>query len=261
MWRKDKDGSVLDRAGKVVYFSLDRFVRDVCLGDCCFICGANPADVPFNNEHVIPEWLLRRYNLFALSLTLPNGSAVRYDRYTVPCCASCNTLIGIPAGEDEGILPEHPQWLGWVCILAGPLMFIICGRFGFIPATFACVFVSALGDRTATWKSALVLAAVVTVFGVAVFSYLLQIPMPLWYGFGVALQPHNLMWCFIGVLVGDTFRQVGVYRGQILQGAKPADLPVQLATRFRFVINLKTAKALGLNISDNLLTLVDEVIE
>jgi putative Ca2+/H+ antiporter (TMEM165/GDT1 family) len=89
------------------------------------------------------------------------------------------SAIGVPAGEDEGILPEHPQWVGWACILAGPLMFIICGRFGLIPATFACVFVSALGDRTATWKSALVLAAVVTVFGVAVFSYLLQIPMPL----------------------------------------------------------------------------------
>jgi hypothetical protein len=89
------------------------------------------------------------------------------------------TTIGVPPGEDEDILPEHPQWLGWACILAGPLMFIIFGTFGFIPATFACVFVSALGDRTATWKSALVLAVVVTVFGVAVFSYLLQIPMPL----------------------------------------------------------------------------------
>jgi putative ABC transport system substrate-binding protein len=59
----------------------------------------------------------------------------------------------------------------------------------------------------------------------------------------------------------DTFRQVGVYCGRILNGAKPADLPVQLSTRFRFVINLKTAKALGLNISDNFLTLADEVIE
>jgi hypothetical protein len=94
MWTKDKDGSVLDEAGKVVYFSLDRFIRDICLGECCFVCGAKPTDVPFNDEHVIPKWLLRRYNLFALSVVLPNGTSVRYDRYTVPCCEACNTLMG-----------------------------------------------------------------------------------------------------------------------------------------------------------------------
>ena len=47
------------------------------------------------------------------------------------------------------------------------------------PATFACVFVSALGDRTATLKSSLVLAAGVTVFGVLLFSYLLKVPFPI----------------------------------------------------------------------------------
>jgi hypothetical protein len=93
--------------------------------------------------------------------------------------AIAGAAIGVPPGEDEDILPEHPEWWAWACILAGPLMFILCGTFGMIPAIFGCVFVSALGDRTATWTSSLVLAIVVTVFGVAVFSYLLQIPMPL----------------------------------------------------------------------------------
>jgi len=80
---------------------------------------------------------------------------------------------------EERILPEHPQWWGWFCILAGPALFILLGRyFGLIPGTFACVFVSALGDRTATWKGSLVLAAIVTVFGVGLFSYFLQISMP-----------------------------------------------------------------------------------
>ena len=49
---------------------------------------------------------------------------------------------------------------------------------GMAPATFACVFVAALGDRDANWKSALILAALVTAFGVGLFHYLLQIPMP-----------------------------------------------------------------------------------
>jgi uncharacterized membrane protein len=85
-----------------------------------------------------------------------------------------------PDGEDQRILPEHPQWWGWSCILAGPILFIICGSYGgLIPATFACVFVSALGDRSATWKGALVLAAVVTAFGVTLFSYVLKVPMPI----------------------------------------------------------------------------------
>jgi len=90
------------------------------------------------------------------------------------------TGLTVPEGEDEDILPEHPEWLGWACILAGPLCFILFGSFfGLIPAIFSCVFVSALGDRTATWRGSIILAAVVTAFGVGLFSYLLQVPMPL----------------------------------------------------------------------------------
>jgi hypothetical protein len=93
--------------------------------------------------------------------------------------AIAGSATTVPEGEDEDILPENREWFAWACILSSPVAFILFGTYGgMIPGTFACVFVAALGDREATLKSVLVLSTVVTAFGVVLFSYILQIPMP-----------------------------------------------------------------------------------
>jgi len=99
------------------------------------------------------------------------------------------TFIGIlifisglvtPLEDGERILPDSMEWRGWICILAGPLMFILFGEFfGMVAATFMCVFVSALGDRTATLKGSAILAAGITILGAFLFSYVLKVPFPL----------------------------------------------------------------------------------
>lgn len=91
---KNTDGTIQDTEGNVVFYSYERFLRDICEGDHCFVCGTSPDDKEFNEEHVIPKWVLRMCDLFKHAVTLPNGVSLRYDKYTVPCCKECNSFLG-----------------------------------------------------------------------------------------------------------------------------------------------------------------------
>ena len=129
--------------------------------------------------------------------------------------------------------------IGCTCIVLGVLSFILLAeRTGMLPATFVSVFISSLGDRDGSLKSSLLLAGAITVLCRS--AVLLRTADPvaapdlvgqmlstaltdLWHGFGVALEPHNFFWCFVGVLIGNL---VGVLPGLGVMAAISILLPL-----------------------------------
>lgn len=93
MFLMSDDEMIVDERGRIVYFSADRFITDIVEGGACFICGARRDAVEFNDEHVLPNWILKRYKLHNESINLPNGAGHKYGSYKIPCCKSCNSLM------------------------------------------------------------------------------------------------------------------------------------------------------------------------
>jgi hypothetical protein len=93
--------------------------------------------------------------------------------------AIAGTAATTPAPTASEAPAARPDWRGWLCITAGALLFIGLAKYaGLVAATFACVFVAALGDRQNTIKEAALLAIGLTIFGTIVFSYVLKIEIP-----------------------------------------------------------------------------------
>jgi hypothetical protein len=118
---------------KVMYFGYQDFMEKLVKGDHCFMCGASPDEKLFNNEHIIPDWVLRKFNLHEQWITLPNGTTMKYGQFVISCCADCNTLLGqrvetpisgylsLPHSELAARLDADPAIFGqlfiWMCLI------------------------------------------------------------------------------------------------------------------------------------------------
>lgn len=91
----NRSNSVIDsQSKKVIRYNYDHFIQCIVKEHNCFICGEPSTSKPFNNEHVIPNWILRSYGTSKSFMVLPNGTSILHSQYTVPCCRECNTFLG-----------------------------------------------------------------------------------------------------------------------------------------------------------------------
>jgi hypothetical protein len=148
--------------------------------------------------------MLRRVDTWAGLLCIAIGGAVLWEarRYTIGTLGAMGPgfypavlgvllavtggLIGLAAreGEEEDPLhamPTQPEWRGRICIVAAVVFFISTAEhLGMALATFGCVLIAALGDRSTTWRGAALLAFGIAAFGTLLFHTLLGVSLPLW---------------------------------------------------------------------------------
>lgn len=94
------DITIRNDAGEVLLFSWSDFVTRVCGGLACFICGRTRADVGFDDEHIVPNWVLHAFDLHRSKITLPNGNPTLYGNYKIPCCEPCNSEMSRVIEQD-----------------------------------------------------------------------------------------------------------------------------------------------------------------
>lgn len=93
-FKKTKSETILNNDDKIILYSTDDFYNRIVIGDDCFICGEEKASKKFNDEHILPDWVLTKYKLHNKTITFPNKVKYQYGKYTVPCCVECNTKLG-----------------------------------------------------------------------------------------------------------------------------------------------------------------------
>ncbi len=85
------DTTIRNDAGEILLFSWSDLVATICEGRACFICARTREETPFNDEHIVPNWVLHAFKLHQHRITLPNGNPVAYGNYKIPCCQACNS--------------------------------------------------------------------------------------------------------------------------------------------------------------------------
>ena len=89
------DDECIRRKGseEILYYSVDKFIEVIVKTKNCFMCGVSPDSADFDNEHIVPNWLLREFKIHNAKITLPNNTFTQYSKYTIRCCKNCNKLL------------------------------------------------------------------------------------------------------------------------------------------------------------------------